>query len=272
MTLPACSRDSLLILGPTASGKTRLAVGVARLAGCPVLGVDSRQVYRGLDLCSGKDLHEYGRGAEAVALRLADCCALEDEFNLFDFLQLAAGEAQQVRAAGLAPLFCGGTGLYLDALIKHYRLERAPRDEAFRQLSRDWSLDELRAELQRLRPRQHNQTDLRERERLLRAIEVARAGMEEDRPMPSPQQQPLVFGTQATLPELKARITRRLEQRLQAGMVAEVAGLLESGLPRENLLRLGLEARWITRRRSTARSPSVSRAASPSPGRSPSCR
>lgn len=247
MRINAFASDTLLVLGPTACGKTRLAVELARGLSGAVISVDSRQVYRGLDLCSGKDLAEYGAGPGRVDVLLCDCADLSETFSLYHFAEKVNEAADRLRREHRPAVFCGGTGLYLDALVKGYRLEEAAPDAEWRRRAESLDIDQLREELLRLRPEQHNQTDLLERGALVRAIEVARAGMEQTRQMPAREQAGLVIGLRVPLPILRERIQLRLRERLEQGMIEEVEALLGRGLPVERLSRLGLEARWITR-------------------------
>ncbi len=245
MKITPAPASSLVLLGPTASGKTRLAVELAARLDIPVISIDSRQVYRGLDLASGKDLNEYRLGESHVSHRLIDLVDLEVEFSLFDFAQALGAVMDELGPSGKPLLFCGGTGLYLDALLKGYRLETVPLDAEWRKEAEGLSLDELRQELLRLRPRQHNKTDMEERERLLRAIEIARGGMEKTRSFPASQA--FVAGIELELDQLRDRIEKRLDARLQQGMLQEIGALLKAGIAPERLERLGLEARWLVR-------------------------
>jgi tRNA dimethylallyltransferase len=245
MKMTPAPASSLVLLGPTASGKTRLAVELAARLDIPVISIDSRQVYRGLDLASGKDLSEYALGDRSVSHRLIDQVELAEEFSLFDFAKALEQVMQELSDSGKPLLFCGGTGLYLDALLKGYQLETVPVDPRWRKEMEDVGLDELRQELVRLRPDQHNRTDLDERDRLLRAIEIARGGMEKTRSFPVAQA--FVAGIRLELSELRERIEQRLDERMEQGMLQEIEALLEAGISPDRLERLGLEARWLVR-------------------------
>lgn len=234
----------LVLLGPTASGKTRLAVKAARALDGEILSADSRQVYRGLDLGSGKDLAEYGE----IPFHLIDLVEPTVEFSLFDFVRAVIGAHAEVTARGRLPLLVGGSGLYLEAVIRGYVLTAAPPDPDLRQQLAGLSLDELRARLLTLRPVQHNRTDLESRERLLRAIEIAvaeRDGTGEALRLPS--MTPRVYGVSWPRDELRRRIARRLKERLAAGLLDEVAGLHAAGVSWATLDYFGLEYRFVAR-------------------------
>jgi tRNA dimethylallyltransferase len=247
MIVDALSPCSVLLLGPTASGKTRLAVGLARALGGEILSADSRQLYRGLDIGSGKDLAEYSRGGPPVPVHLLDLVDPREEFSLFDWARAACRAAREVEARGRRPIFCGGSGLHLDALLRRYELREAPPDPRWRQEAEGLGEAELADRLRALNHRPHNLTDFEDRDRLLRAIEVARAGMQ--RPAERAAAPPCpVLGLRLEDAELRGRIARRLRARVEEGLLSEVEGLLASGLAPERLHRLGLEYRWTARR------------------------
>lgn len=234
----------MVVLGPTASGKTRLAVQAARRLGGEILSVDSRQVYRGLDLGSGKDLAEYGE----IPYHLIDLVEPGYEYSLFDYVKDFSIAYAQVRRAGRLPLLVGGTGLYLDALLRGYRLVEAPEDPALRRQLADCSLAELQTRLQDLRPEQHNTTDFHDRQRLVRAIEIATAERSHcERPLQLPDLAPRIYGLRWPRAELRARITRRLKERLEAGLIDEVAALRQQGVSDATLEFYGLEYRFVGR-------------------------
>jgi len=242
--------DSIVILGPTAAGKTSLAVSVARETGGEILSVDSRQVYRGLDIGSGKDLREYGN----VPYHLIDVTDLSSEYSLFDFQRDFREALENLRSRRVLPVAVGGTGLYLDAAIRDYDLQEVPPNPALRSELEGLSLDELAVRLLSLKASVHNRTDLVDRERLLRAIEIAeyrndssgnpaRPGL----PGKNKTLRPLVLGVRFERPELRERIRSRLEERIREGLVDEVRELHEKGASWERLERLGLEYRFTAR-------------------------
>lgn len=231
----------IVILGPTASGKTCLAVEAARHLNGEIISADSRQVYSGMDIGTGKDLHEYGD----IPYHLIDIVAPGYEFNVYEFQQRFYAALNAISARGRIPILCGGTGLYLEAVLSGYRMVEAPPDMALRARLSDLSTFELRQELLRLKPEQHNSTDLEERERIIRAIEIASAQQAAE-PIPdAPELHPLIFGLRWERPVLRQRIKTRLHQRLGQGMLAEVQQLHDNGASWETLEFYGLEYRFI---------------------------
>ena len=239
------AHNLLVILGPTASGKTRLAVQLAHHLDGEIISADSRQVYRGLDIGSGKDLAEYGIGGDAIPHHLIDAVDLEQEFSVFEYQHRFYAAFEDVHGRNRLPVLAGGTGLYIDAVLKGYRMIEAPENSAWREEWRDLPMDVLAARLRELKPRQHNTTDLTDRDRIIRALEIARYEHELDHaPEPPPSVRPLILGTRWPREELRARIRQRLVDRLDAGLVEEVENLLQSGVSESKLVFLGLEYRY----------------------------
>jgi tRNA dimethylallyltransferase len=232
----------LTILGPTASGKTRLAVTLARELGGEIISADSRQVFRRMDIGTGKDLHEYGE----VPHHLIDILEPGGEFSVFAFQRLFLDAFEEISGRGKLPLLCGGTGLYLDAALRGYRLVEVPEDAKLRDELAGKSDAELATMLLELRPEQHNSTDLMDRSRTIRAIEIA---CHEARHIaetePFPEIRPLVIGIRWERAELRRRITERLRQRQEGGMIEEVRRLHGEGVAWERLDYYGLEYRYV---------------------------
>lgn len=236
----------LVILGPTASGKTELAVGLARRIGGEIISADSRQVYRGMDLGTGKDLSVYSRGGTAVPYHLIDILEPTEEFSVFAYQKLFHRTFQEIMERGKVPLMVGGSGLYLEAVIRGYRLPAVPINQTLRDgLARE-GMDDLRRRFLSLDPAVHNTTDLRDRERLIRAIEIA--GFTHDRHQEPGFQtplSPLVVGIRCEREILRRRITDRLKARLTSGMLEEVRDLHQKGVSWERIDSFGLEYRYI---------------------------
>ena len=235
----------LVILGPTASGKTRLGTAAARLLDGEIISADSRQVFRGMDIGTGKDLDEYG----GVPYHLIDILDPGEEFSVFAFQRLFSEAFTGIRGRGRLPILVGGTGLYLDAVLRGYRLIEVPENPALRRELAELPLDELRERLLGLTPRIHNSTDLINRDRLLRAIEIATFELTAAtaKAPALPELHPLVFGIRFERELLRRRITERLKARLSGGMIEEVERLLAAGVPAERLDWYGLEYRFVTR-------------------------
>lgn len=232
----------LVVLGPTASGKTHLAVQAARRLNGEIISADSRQVYRGLDIGSGKDLDEYG----TTPYHLIDVVDPGYEFSLFDFAHAFSQTFSEIRGRGRLPILAGGTGLYLDAVLRGYELVAVSENRALRQELERLSLDALSERLLGLRMEQHNSSDLNDRSRLIRAIEIAEGEQQTDaRPLFLPQLIPQVFGLRWPRELLRQRITRRLRERLDHGLVEEVAKLHADGVSWETLDYYGLEYRFV---------------------------
>ena len=232
----------LTVLGPTASGKTRLAVALAERFSGEIISADSRQVFRGMDIGSGKDLHEYGQ----VPYHLIDVLDAGAEFSVFAFQRLFIDAFTEIGGRGWLPILCGGTGLYLDAVLRNYRMVEVPENAALRAALANKSTDELAAILRELRPEQHNTSDLLERSRTIRAIEIARHEREHP-PLQTagPEIRSLNIGIRWERSELRRRITERLRQRLEGGMIEEVQRLHEAGIGWDRLNYYGLEYRFV---------------------------
>lgn len=237
--------DTLVLLGPTASGKTALGVALAHALGGEIISADSRQVYRGLDIGSGKDLAEYSAGPHPIPYRLIDHCDLDHEFSVFEFQKCAFDIIPEIRARGHVPIVVGGTGLYIEALLSDTRMVEVPENAVFRQSLAVMTNDELVARLHMLKADLHNTTDTDDRQRLIRAIEIE--SFKQHHPAePSPEMRPLILGIEWPRPVLHDRIEARLRDRLSNGMIEEVQGLLDSGIDPERLSMLGLEYRFVT--------------------------
>jgi len=241
----AARPNLLVILGPTASGKTRLAVAAARALNGEIISADSRQVFRGMDIGSGKDLEEY----DGIPHHLIDILEPGREFSVFDFQRHFTEAFNLVTSRGRLPVLAGGTGLYLDSVLRGYRMVTAPENPELRRELEELSLGQLRGRLLALLPEQHNTTDLLQRERLVRAIEIAlhQEGSGNSEVIQLPALRPLVFGIKIEREIVRRRITERLKSRLNGGMIDEVRRLLADGVPVARLDSYGLEYRFVSR-------------------------
>jgi len=242
MTSPC---QCVVVLGPTATGKTRLGVALARSFGGEIISVDSRQVYRGLDLGTGKDLEEYGAGADRVPYHLIDVADPAEEYHLFRFVSAAAAALRDIADRGHLPVLVGGTALYLNAILERYTLEGGARDPAFRAELAALSDEELVAVLLREAPDVYARTDLSQRPRIVRALEIARS-KDQAPPRPTlPALDPLLLGTFFPRATVHRRIEARLDARLRQGLIEEIHALHRNGLSWDRLERLGLEYRYV---------------------------
>jgi len=244
-----CKHWNLIaVLGPTASGKTALAVRLARKIGGEIISADSRQVYRGMDLGTGKDLSEYGCNGDAVPFHLIDICDPTEEFSVFAFQQRFIDCFRDIAARGKIPFLVGGTGLYLDSVLRGYRMAPVPLNASLRERLTGYDMESLRRYFLSIQRDAHNSTDLLERERLIRAIEIAEFSRNHPTAaLQSIQIEPLVIGICLEREELRRKITLRLQTRLQAGMIDEVKRLHDRGVNWERLESFGLEYRYISR-------------------------
>jgi tRNA dimethylallyltransferase len=232
----------LVILGPTASGKTKLGVQLAEILNGEIISADSRQVYRGMDIGTGKDLVEYG----SIPYHLIDIVDPGFEFNVFRFQGLFVKAFETISKRDCLPILVGGTGMYLDSALMGYRLQEVPRNAELRAELEGLSMEDLILRIRNIRPRQHNNTDLVDRDRLIRAIEIAEYEIKiPSRPLP--EIKPLVFGIRWERETLRRRITERLKYRLSNGMIVEAEKLHRNGTSFETLEFYGLEYRFLAR-------------------------
>ena len=244
--------NSIVLLGPTASGKTSLAVRLAYNFNLEIISADSRQVYKGLDLGSGKDLDEYNYSGKNIPYHLIDVTDLNSEYNVFDFTKDFYRAFENITGRNIIPLITGGTGMYLDAVIRKYELVEVPENPEFHQNLLSKPLEELSKLLLSLKPDLHNKTDLEDKARVIKAIEIA-SYMQSDEYLKNkeellklPDIQPLILGTSLERPLLRENIKKRLDERFAQGMIEEVENLHKQGFSYERMERLGLEYRFIS--------------------------
>lgn len=231
----------ITILGPTASGKTKLAVNLAEHLHGEIISADSRQVYQNMDLGTGKDIHEYG----TVKHHLIDIIKPQDEYNLFNFVSDFCRVFSTITKDHKLPFLVGGTGMYLDSVLSRYDLTVAKIDENKRQALETKTEDELTKILNQLKPSQHNTTDSLQKERLVRAIEIAYADNKHSNKVIWPDFREIILGIKVPREELKKKIANRLKSRFQLGMIAEVENLIRLGVSAERIDSFGLEYRYI---------------------------
>lgn len=236
----------LTITGTTASGKTQLAAEIAYRIGAEVISADSRQVFRGMDIGSGKDLEDYIVRGVKIPYHLIDIHDAGYEYNLYQFLHDFKVAYTDIVDRGKKPILCGGTGLFVDGVVRGYKLPDAPIDEEYRKSIANISDEELTTRLASL-IKLHNHTDTETRERLVRALEIQEFRLKHPSEFTKmPEMEHLVVGICFDRAVLVKRIEMRLRERIANGMIEEVDELLKNGVPEERLLRYGLEYRHVT--------------------------
>ena len=252
----------ITILGPTASGKTSIAAALAQAlpridgrVGGEIISADSRQVYRRMDIGTGKDLADYRLNVDGVSVNipyhLIDIVEPGTKYNLFQYQQDFFDAYEDICRRGVQPILCGGTGLYIEAVLKGYHLSPVPQNQPLRDSLEGRSLEELTAMLRDLKAKSgtvmHNTTDVDSPQRAIRAIEIETYNLEH--PMPLRELPPIPstnFGVNIDRELRREKITRRLKARLEEGMTEEVRGLLDEGIAAEDLIYYGLEYRYVT--------------------------
>lgn len=238
----------IVILGPTATGKTAIATQLAAKIHGEIISADSRQVFRGMDIGTGKDLSEYVVDGVPVPYHLIDIADPGVEYSVFNFQQDCYKAYEEIVARGNTPILCGGTGLYLESVIRAYPMVKVPVNEALRSQLSEKSLEELSVMLAEFK-NLHNHTDTENRERVYRAIEIETYYrdfpdvVEHSRKVIEPM---TVFGVDFDREIIRQRITKRLKERLENGMIEEVQRIHDSGVSHERLQRYGLEYRYVS--------------------------
>ena len=246
----------ITILGPTASGKTSLAVALAAYLSehegraAEIISADSRQVYRGMDIGTGKDLEEYSVPFK-IPYHLIDICEPGTKYNLFQYQQDFLNAYEDIVSRGAQPILCGGTGLYIESVLKGYHLSPVPQNPELRERLAGKSLEELTVMLKQLKDQNgsvmHNKTDVDSVQRAIRAIEIEEYNLHTPTPeRPFPEIPYIIIGVDIDREERRKKITARLRQRLDGGMVDEIRGLLDRGIPAEDLIYYGLEYKYVT--------------------------
>lgn len=237
----------LTILGPTATGKTALAVAVAEQIGGEIISADSRQVFRGMDIGTGKDLEEYNLPSGRIPCHLVDIRDAGEEYNLYHFQNDFIKAFEGILARGNKPILCGGTGMYIESIVRGYQLPDAPIDPEYRRSLEPYSDTELAQRLAGL-IKLHNHTDTETRDRLVRALEIQEFRLKNPEAFTHlPSMRHLIIGLRSDRQVVVERIGKRLRQRLENGMIDEIKRLLDNGVPKERLLKYGLEYKHIAR-------------------------
>ena len=244
--------NCVVVLGPTAVGKTSIGVQIAHKFGGEIISADSRQTYKGLDIGSGKDLCEYCVDGINIPYHLIDITDLSMEYNVFHYQQDFYKVFTDLLTRNVLPVIVGGTGMYLDAVVRNYDFVLVPENVELRKELEEKSLEELDEMLLSLKPDLHNKSDLLERDRVIRAIEIAtcmnspEADVIRSKMIARPDIRPLIIGTTFDRNLVRQNIEIRLKERLDNGLVEEVEGLHNSGFSWERLEKLGLEYRFCS--------------------------
>ncbi len=238
------SYNLITILGPTATGKTKLAAKLSERFNGEIISADSRQVYRGMDIGTGKDFEDYIVNGHEIPFHLIDVIDPSEEFDLYKFNELFYKNFNEIKEKNKIPFLVGGTGLYISSVIQSYKLSKAEFSRDKINSLNKFPVEELRKKFLSLNPALHNTTDLLDKERLIKAIIVGESSNKKIAEIPEINS--LVIGITLPSSEIKKRITERLRKRLQSGMVEEVEKLLQSGISREKLNFFGLEYKYAS--------------------------
>lgn len=236
----------LTILGPTASGKTTLAAHLACRLGAEIISADSRQIYRGMDIGTGKDLSDYVVDGVSIPYHLIDIADPGYKYNLFEYQRDFLSAYQDIKGRGVFPILCGGTGLYIESVLKAYKMMPVPQNEELRQSLEGKSLEELTAILSTYKTL-HNTTDVDTAKRAIRAIEICEYYRSHPQDFVDfPAINSLVVGVDIARDLRREKISKRLRARLDEGMVDEVRRILDSGVSSEDMIYYGLEYKYLT--------------------------
>jgi len=238
--------DMVVVTGPTASGKTRLAALVSDRLGGEIISADSRQVYRGMDIGTGKDYKDYIVGKKVIKSHLVDIVDAGYKYNVFEFQKDFLKVYTEILSREMIPVVCGGSGMYIDSIINGYRLLEVPVNHKLRAELQGLSLEELRTRLEKYRTL-HNKTDTGTVKRAVRAIEIGEYYQRHNKkPASFPVIRPMITAIRFDREARRDRITSRLHSRIKEGMIEEVAALIEKGISPEQLIYYGLEYKYIT--------------------------
>ncbi len=240
--------NCIVVLGPTAVGKTSIGVALANHFDGEVISADSRQTYCKLDIGSGKDICEYQIDGKKIPYHLIDIVSLPTEYNVYNYQQDFYKVFKDVISRGKMPVIVGGTGMYLDAIIRDYQLVILPENEKLHQELLNTPLEELAARLLKEQPELHTKCDLLEKDRVIKALEIIEAKKNgvDSTSVDRPEIKPLIIGTTLERPQIWEHISIRLQERLDNGMIEEVQSIHDSGISWERLEKLGLEYRYCS--------------------------
>ncbi len=242
------SLDLITVLGPTASGKTQLAVQLAHKLNGEIISADSRQIYRGMDIGTGKDLDEYTIDNIQIPYHLIDILDPTEDYSVYQFQQDFHDSVEKIKLNGRQPILCGGTGLYLDSVLLDYKFEPILADNQLRDDLEKRSKEELLIFFENIDARLYSEWPLDTKRRIIRGIELALAdGTPETNSQPHDLSRTCIIGIQSTREIIRQRITQRLQQRIDGGMIEEVESLISNGLPKERLNYFGLEYKFVHR-------------------------
>lgn len=239
-------KEIITMLGPTATGKTHIAALLAKKLGAEIVSADSRQVYRNMDIGTGKDLLDYHVDGSQIPFHLIDVVEPGVEYNVFQYQQAASKAIKEIQSRETPVILCGGSGMYLEALLKGYKLFPVPTNIDLRNQFQKQSFDDLSKLLATYRPL-HNNTDIEIPDRLYRALEIEiyyqnHPELQEiSTPIPS-----IIFGLHGDRDAIRKKITKRLKERLEGGMIEEIKNLIEKGVDQNQLIRYGLEYKFVT--------------------------
>lgn len=238
--------DLITILGPTASGKTTLAAHLAKCIKSEIISADSRQVYRSMDIGTGKDLSDYCVDGVTIPYHLIDIVAPGYKYNLFEYQRDFLQVYNHIRQKGITPIFCGGTGLYIESVLKGYKLVPVPENPILRAELEMYELPQLTEKLKTYK-QLHNTTDVDTKKRAIRAIEIEEYYLEHEAEIPEfPKINSLVIGVDIERELRREKISKRLRSRLDEGMVDEVKNILARGVAPDDLIYYGLEYKYLT--------------------------
>ncbi|MFV0482467.1 MAG: tRNA (adenosine(37)-N6)-dimethylallyltransferase MiaA, partial [Bacteroidales bacterium] len=239
--------DLISIIGATASSKTRVAALLADAIDGEVISADSRQVYRGMDLGTGKDYEDYEVNGRQIPYHLIDITEPGHEYNIFEYQQDFAEAYKNIKSRGKQVVLCGGSGLYVESILNNYKLLDVPADKELRARLKSKPLDELVELLKQYKSDLHNKTDIESHRRVIRAIEIEEYYAKHPTDVSDiPKVNSLIVGIKYDREQRRKRITERLQRRFKEGMTTEVESLLKSGIKPETLIYYGLEYKFIT--------------------------